>query len=41
MFGMKIQNLWDSQLFVYFQLFVYLETSDTETVQSKDVDNNI
>ena len=45
MFGMKINNFWDGQLFVYFQLFVYisqkshLEASDTETAQSKDVDN--
>ena len=45
MFGMKIQNYLDGQLFIYFQLFVYfsqiscLEDSDTETAQSKDVWN--
>ena len=41
MFGMKIQNFWDVQLFTYSQLFVYfsqislLEASNTKTAQSK------
>ena len=43
MFGMKILNFIDGQLFVYFQLFAYffqishLEASNTKTAQSKDV----
>ena len=45
MFGMKIQNFWDVQLFAYFQLFGYftqishLEASNTKTAQGKDVLN--
>ena len=43
MFGMKILNFIDGQLFVYFQLFAYffqichLEASNTKTAQNKDV----
>ena len=41
MLGMKILNFRDGQLFVYFQLFIFLsqinhlEASNTETAQSK------
>ena len=37
MFGMKIENLWDGQLFVYFSQIGHLEASNTKTAQSKDV----